>query len=375
MMSTLPRLPTYARQVARNARQRFLNPETLVQAEQTHYEVIHNDGIVRLRYYPPLEESHIALGEQSIPVSRETFRVPLVLVAPLAVNMTIYDLFPNRSLVRYLRARGFQLYLVDWGRPGWEENHYRISTYYRDYLPQLLDRVRVHSGVEEVSLHGWSFGALFSYCAAAVDTRHIRNIALVGAPCDYHANGLIGKQYQLISHSLGWLEQRLGWRVHQTRRRFWRSPGWANALMFKVTSPLSSLQNYLDLVRNLHSEEYVSNHATQGAFLNEMVAYPGGVIQDTVQYLWVENCVAEGRLPEPEPSVDLSAVKANMMLLYGDNDPIVTAECSLPLMERVGSEDRTAVEVPGGHMGILSGSRAPEHIWPRVADWLAARSH
>ena len=31
--------------------------------------------------------------------------------------MLIYDLFPQRSLVRYLRARGFELYMVDWGRP------------------------------------------------------------------------------------------------------------------------------------------------------------------------------------------------------------------------------------------------------------------
>ncbi|TVP61345.1 MAG: alpha/beta fold hydrolase [Halomonadaceae bacterium] len=364
----------YAQQVARNARQRFLNPETLVQADQTPYEVIHNDGIVRLRYYPPLKESHIALGDQTIPVAAETLPVPLVLVAPLAVNMTIYDLFPNRSLVRYLRARGFQLYLVDWGKPGWEENHFDISSYYADYLPELLSRVRDHSGHEEVSLHGWSFGALFSYCAAAVDSKHIRNLALIGAPCDYHANGLIGKQYQIISHTLGWLEQRLGWKVHHTRRRFWRSPGWANALMFKVTTPLSSLQNYLDLIRNLHSEEYITNHATQGAFLNEMVAYPGGVIQDTVQYLWVENCTARGALPGAHKSTDLSSVQANTLLVYGDNDPIVTAECSLPLLDHLSSTDKTALKVPGGHMGILAGSKAPEHIWPQVADWLAERS-
>jgi len=48
-------------------------------------------------------------------------------------------------------------------------------------------------------------------------------------------------------------------------------------------------------------EEYITRNATQGAFLNDMVAYPGGVIQDTVQYLWVDNCTAYGDLPMHEP--------------------------------------------------------------------------
>ena len=67
-------------------------------------------------------------------------RTPLVLVAPLAVNMLIYDLFPQRSLVRYLRARGFELYMVDWGRPGRHHNHLSLSSYFADYLPKLLCR-------------------------------------------------------------------------------------------------------------------------------------------------------------------------------------------------------------------------------------------
>ena len=46
-------------------------------------------------------------------VTRKRHRVPLVIVPPLAVNMLIYDLFPERSLVKYLLARGFDVYLID----------------------------------------------------------------------------------------------------------------------------------------------------------------------------------------------------------------------------------------------------------------------
>lgn len=357
-----------------NARQRFFDPAPLVQAEQTPYEVIYQEDIIRLRYYPPLQEDHIDVAGQQVPVSRQSYPVPLVLVSPLAVNMMIYDLFPQRSLVKYLRARGFEVYLIDWGRPGWRHNHFNLASYFADFLPKLLAEVRAHSGQQKLSLHGWSLGGLFSLCYTALGDPDIVNLSLVGAPCDYHANGSLGQQYRRLSRSMRWLEDRLGWYVHDTPKRWWRSPGWANALAFKVINPVSSLQGYVDLIRNLHRSDYVSNHATNSAFLNDMVAYPGGVIQDIIQYLMTDNLVAQGRLPMARPTNGLEQVQANLLLVCGRNDPIVTRECSVAMLKHVRSWDHQVLDVAGGHMAILSGSKAPSQIWPQVADWLAERS-
>lgn len=357
-----------------NARQRFLNPGPLVQAEKTPFEVIWQEDIIRLRYYPPLKEVEIDIAGKKVPVRRTTHPVPLVLVSPLAVNMYIYDLFPDRSLVKYLRAQGFELYMIDWGVPSVRHNHFTLAVYYRDWMPKLLEQVRGHSGTEKLSLHGWSMGGLFSLCYTALGDEHIENLVLVGAPCDYHANGLLGKQYQKIARNLKWLEQKTGWKVHDTRKRWWRSPGWANALAFKMTSPVNSAKGYWELLKNLHREEYVVAHATNGAFLDDMVAYPGATIQDVVQYLWVENSLAEGRLPQRSGKPLLKNVKANMLLICGEQDNIVNHDCSTAMLQHVSAQDVTVVDVPGGHMGILGGSKAPESIWPVVADWLAERS-
>src|SRR5690554_7842668 len=93
-----------------------------------------------------------------IPVERKTHRTPVVIIPPLAVNMLIYDLFPQRSLVRFLRAKGFEVYLIDWGVPTRAHNHYNLHTYVAELLPASLARVREHSGEQELSLHGWSLG-------------------------------------------------------------------------------------------------------------------------------------------------------------------------------------------------------------------------
>ncbi|MDX1497240.1 MAG: alpha/beta hydrolase, partial [Salinisphaeraceae bacterium] len=110
------------------------------------------------------------------------------------------------------------------------------------------------------------------------------------------------------------------------------------------------------------------------AFLEDMVAYPGGVIQDVIQHLWADNRLAEGRLPLNNHEVVLSEVATPMMLVTGHKDVIVTHECSQRMLEHVNSDDVTTLQVPGGHMGILGGSVGPKHIWPQVADWLLERS-
>ena len=358
-----------------NGRARLFDAERLSQAEQTPYDTLFDDGLVKLRYYPPLQEKAIPLSDGTVmPVSEHTQRTPLVLVAPLAVNMLIYDLFPQRSLVRYLRARGFELYMVDWGRPGKYHNHLSLSSYFADYLPKMLVQVRQHSGQQQLSLHGWSFGGLFSLCYTALgNDPDIRNLVLVGTPCDYHRNGALGAQYRRLSRQAKWIRSNTGLRIHDVPARLLRSPGWMNSLAFKLTNPVGSLQGYMNLVKNLHDREFVAAHATNGAFLDDMVAYPGGVIQDIVRYLWTDNVVAHGQLPMASSEGNLSRVTANILNITGGADPIVTRDCSLAMDTLVRSKDKTYLTIDGGHMGILGSSAAQTQSWGRIAGWLIER--
>lgn len=380
-----PRLPAPLRGLPRRARRLqeqaaqlrdnavdWLRRDELVLAERTPYEEIFREDITSVRHYLPLAEGHIDVAGETMAVTRTRHAIPLVLVAPLAVTMRIYDLFPERSLVKFLLAHGFDVYLVDWGRPEPRHDHLHLADFFAGILPRALAAVRLHSGSQKLSLHGWSFGGLFSICHAAVD-RDIANLVLVGSPCDYHANGELGKQYQRLARYMRLL-QKTGFRVHSLPKSLWRAPGWANSLGFKVLSPAATLQGYLELLRNLHDREFVAAHATNAAFLDDMTAYPGAVMQDMVQWLLTDNVVAEGRLPMEGAPASLADVRANLLLIAGSNDTLVTADAARPVLGLVASEDRTMITVPGGHMGILGGSQAPATVWKPVADWLATRS-
>ena len=357
-----------------HARQRLFDPETLVRAGQTPYEVIHQDGPVSLRYYPPLAENEIEMADGSVvPVAKTFQRTPLVIVPPLAVNMLVYDLFPERSLVRYLRARGFELYLVDWGTPTRAQDKLDLASYFAGLLPKALEQVRAHSGKRKLSLHGWSFGGLFSLCQAAIGGDDIANLVLVGAPVDYHDNGVLGERYKTLARHARWVKRFTGLTAHRLPAALLRSPGRLNSLVFKLTSPMAAVKSYANLVANLHDEDYVSSHATNAAFLDGMVAYPGGVVQDFIDYLWIDNVLGHGQLPMPHPPADLSAVSAPILNITGRHDVIVTTACSQAMLRYVSSRDVTCRTLKGGHVGIVSSETAMTETWREMADWLIAR--
>lgn len=341
-----------------NLSDRLLKADELSLAEQTPFDVIAEYDIVKLRYYPPLP------GQ---PVREQ----PVVVVPPLAVNMLIYDLFPERSLVAFLRDQGHPLYLIDWGRPGLAQAHFRFHTYLREFMPRMIAEVRRHSGEQVLSLHGWSIGAVFSYCYTALGDEHIDKLVLLGPPCDYHAaEG--GAQNRALSRRIRRIESLTGRHLHQSPRHLWHVPGWVNALGFKLMSPGGTVKGYLELLQNLDDRDYIAAHATNAAFLDDMVAYPGGFMQDLVRFLITDNVLAEGRLPIRDSDAHLESIRSKVLIVVGDKDPIITPTASKRLMDLMSNAECQLIEVPGGHMSIVSGSAAPKKIWPQVAAFLAS---
>lgn len=360
---------------ASNAFDRVFRAGSLVKAGQTPFQTLHSNGLVSVRYYPPLQEHSIELDDMILPVEPARHRTPIVIIPPLAVNMLVYDLLPRRSLVRFLRARGFEVYLIDWGIPGREHTHFSLHTYVAELLPACLNRVRAHSGEQELSLHGWSMGGMFTlfYSALSRD-QHIRNAIVLGLPIDSHASGAIGWMYQRFSDVAGAVQRHTGFQLYDLKPHWFQTPGWANTIAFKLSNPIASVRSYWELIAHLDDREFVCNHATMSAFLDRMVAYPGGVIQDTVVRVLIDNQLAKGQIQIGEDVARLVNVNANLLAIAGQEDTLATPRAAKQVMDHVSSVDKTFRVVPGGHMGILAGSKAPRASWLELANWLAVRS-
>ena len=349
-----------------NLRDRLFHPEKLIQAGKTPSNVISNDvqknGLITLRHYPALA------GYPTI------HRVPLVIIPPLAINVLIYDLFRDRSLVQFLLEQGFSVYMVDWGTPTREHARYNMEQYTLNFMPKLLAQVRKHSGENELSLHSWSMSGVFTllYAAAAKD-HNIKNIIVLGTPIDAHRSGSIGTQYKLMGRVMNWVEGRTGFHPRTLPPGLLHSAGWRNSLGFKLMDLKATFKGHFSMLRQIDNREAVESHATHGAFLDHMVDYPGGIIRDMIK-VWIDNGLSKGEFKVGGKKVYFKDIHASLLAGAGRSDSLVTIDAVRPLIDLVGTKDATFIALSGGHVSMIASEAASKEFWPVLAEWLAKRS-
>jgi polyhydroxyalkanoate synthase len=72
--------------------------------------------------------------------------------------------------------------------------------------------------------------------------------------------------------------------------------------------------------------------------------------------------------------VDLKSVKVPFLNVVAQKDDLVQPVSSAALNDAVGSKDKSVIEFPSGHVGLIIGQRAHKELWPKVGDWLKHRS-
>src|SRR5271169_3248602 len=147
---------------------------------RTPYELVHRRGKLEVRRY------HHAHGR--VPPRHD---LPVLLIPPLMVKPFIFDLVPNRSLVRFLLDRGFDVFLVDFGEPDAADSYVTLDDYVLDWIPTAVQQVKEAAGSREISMLGYCMGGLFGLMYLGVSReRSVRNLVTIGAPLDVSKMGL-----------------------------------------------------------------------------------------------------------------------------------------------------------------------------------------
>ncbi|MFN2166021.1 MAG: alpha/beta fold hydrolase [Anaerolineae bacterium] len=354
--------------------------DTLIKSGRTWFELVHDGDLMAVRYYElPGEEAIELVDGSSMPIQREQYPVPLVLVPPLGVTTETFDLMPQRSLVRYMVAAGFRVYLVDWGKPGKQHAHLGLLDYCDEMMSTALEKVRRHAGCQDLSMMGWCMGGLLILLHQGIrQDPHLRNIVTVASPIDTESGkGVVSKVAgvaQALDGPARMVSNYSNFRLNTMDPARFSLPDWATTLVFKMTDPLSSVTTYWDLVTNLWDREFVESHSTTSSYLNNMLRYPGGVLKDMTGSLLSDNQLARGKVSLGDVVAELDRIDSNMLVFAGKTDNLVPPEVARTLVDVVASRDVEFREAPGGHMGVIIGSRAQGAVWAESAQWLAPRS-
>ncbi len=291
--------------------------------------------------------------------------VPILLVFALINRPMIYDLRPGASFVEFLLDQGYDVFLVDWGEFGPEDEDMGLDTFVCDELAWSVREVCRASGQQDVSIIGWCIGAALSSMYGALHADGpARNLVLLTMPVD-PSGSLYATWFGRDSFDIDQVVDDMG-----------NMPG---PLIDRVNKLMKPMTNYVTTKRKLF-EQVQAGTADRVAYqaMSKWVAdnppFPARAFREWITWMYKESRLVRGRIELRGRRVDLRDITASCLVVTAGSDHIAPRETTTPFLAVVGSDDVEHLARPGGHIGLMAGSKAKREIWPEIAAWLEPRS-
>jgi polyhydroxyalkanoate synthase subunit PhaC len=111
----------------------------------TKGSVVYRDAVMELIQYRPIEE--------------KVHKRPLLIAPPQINKFYVFDLVPEKSIVRFALQGGLQTFAISWKNPGAAESRFGLDTYVEG-LEQAADVMRDITGSDDINIWGSCSGGI-----------------------------------------------------------------------------------------------------------------------------------------------------------------------------------------------------------------------
>jgi polyhydroxyalkanoate synthase len=342
-------------------------------------QVIHRTEMMELiQYQPQTDEVH---------------QTPLLIIPPQINKAYVNDLSPDKSMIRYLVAHGFQVFLVSWRNPAKEHAAWGLN----DYVEALIEATDVIQAVtksDKVNVSGACSGgittaSLLSRLAAEGDAR-INAVSLMVCVLDPDAS----------DSEAGALVSAHG--IEMARRRSAKKgilEGSSLSRTFAWLRPNDLVWNYV-INNYLHGDDPPPFDVL--FWNNDSTNLTATLHSDYLRVYEEQPFRNPGKVELAGHKVDLTKVTQDLFVVAGVTDHITPWKACYRVTQLVGSKNVDFVLSQSGHIQALlnppgnpkskyfhSQTRPPAAIdewmgsaaeekggswWPFWVEWLAARS-
>lgn len=291
-----------------------------------------------------------------------TIGPPILIVMSLVSKAYIVDLRPGNSFVEALVARGFDVYLIDWGVPDAAESANSFETYCDEYIPFACAAAMRASGADEIHVFGYCFGGVLSMIFAAGHPEiPLRTLSLMATPVDFT---LMPGLTAVIADPRTDLDDFLDETGNVPAQAVMRAMQSA-----RVTGDAAM---YASLLEKLESSEYIAAHQAMHGWATDQIPFPGACFRQTAEWIIRENRLAENRLVTARGELDFGSIACPVMNAVGTVDHLVPLEVNRPLLGIIPHADD--VQFEAGHVGLIVGGKAHRVSIPGMIDWIESHS-
>jgi polyhydroxyalkanoate synthase len=290
---------------------------------------------------------------------------PILFSYALINRPYILDLQPDKSVVRQYLARGFDVYLIDWGVPTDADRGLTLQDYVCGFLDRSVELVRRTHDEKRVHLLGYCMGGTLATLYGALNPEAVKTLTLLAAPIDFAG-----------SESLLNLWVRGGvFDVDRLLAAYGNCPAWFLQSIFLWMNPV---RNFIDkgiaFWEQMSDPDKVAATFALEHWLNDNIPVAGATFRAFVENLFQRNELVRGELRLGPQRIDLGRITCPLLLLTATNDHLVAPASTEGIRPHVGSTDVTSMAIGAGHVGLVVGAKAHAKVWPEAARWAAERS-
>ncbi|PLS02844.1 alpha/beta fold hydrolase [Neobacillus cucumis] len=297
------------------------------------------------------------------PAKKKKYEIPLFFVYSLFNKPYILDIAPKASVIEGLTNMGYEVYLLDWGSPGYEDKKIGMDTYIEKYLRTAVKRAIRHSGAKEITVIGYCLGGTIASIYASIAEEPIRNLIVATVPIDFQP--FIGPD----KWAEGFREGDIN--IDRFIDTYGIIPPKLVEGMFRAIGAPIYFTNYTNLLHRAHDSKYVDKWRRMNKWTLDQVPFAGEAYRQLANDLFKENKLVKGEMMVGNKKVDLKNIKANLFVVSGSRDNLILEDQSKPIMDLASSKDKTYITVEAGHVSLaLTG------LFAKIVDqWAASRSN
>ncbi|MCP3764709.1 alpha/beta fold hydrolase [Domibacillus sp. A3M-37] len=297
------------------------------------------------------------------PSPNKKYAVPLFLVYSLVNKAFVLDMAPGASMIESYLQNGYDVYLLDFGSPGYEDKDITIDDYLMDYIDRAVRKALKHSKAAGLTMAGFCLGGTLAAMYASVSEQPIRNLIICVAPLTLSEPPIFDKWAEAVKKgdfSMDPVLDALGF-----------IPGRFMKYGLRLASSPIYISPYLSLLNKAYDKDYVDRWRRFNKWTNEQVGFSGAALKQLANDIGKENKFMEGTLVIRGKKADPANIQANLLVVAGEHDRLVPETLSQDFINKVSSPDKTYRLVSGGHTTLtVKGDGLP----PFLADWLPSRS-
>ncbi len=286
---------------------------------------------------------------------------PVLLVPSMINRWYVLDLRRGSSVAEACVGAGLDTWLLDWGVPKDEDRYFTWEEAVAR-LDRMVRRVLRVTGAKQVTVLGYCMGATLASVHAALEPSSYAGFINLLGPLDFSHAGLLG-----LMTDPRWFDAEVVAQAGNVSAQQMQAG-------FTLLRPTQQVSKLVTLADKIQDPAFRQSYDALETWASDNIPFPAAAYRTYITQLYQQNLLIKGQHFVGGRRVDLKQITCPLLTIAADKDTICPPAAAGALNAAVGSKQTTLVNVPGGHVGAVVGSRAAEKLYPALVGWMRERS-